>query len=70
MVRYTQENKFKKDKEQYQVVSDHFNNRTISEKKEAEITESDILKMMDDTIKEKSGEKDITVSDTDLFYYF
>ena len=30
-------------------------------KKEAEITEDDIIKMVDDTIKAKSGEKDVKV---------
>ena len=31
-------------------------------KKEAEITEDDLIKMVDDTIKSKSGEKDVNVS--------
>ena len=35
----------------------------LPQKKEAEVTEDDIQKMIDATIKEKTGEKDITVSD-------
>ena len=39
-------------------------------KKEAEITEDDIIKMVDDTIKAKSGEKDVKVSSLFVALHF